>query len=123
MTNLGLIHCDETGTRANGKTCWGSHWNYQNTMHAVRCAHLLCELNNVTENHLEQTLAKCFKELLLAMKRGMDKAILVGRIKSVTTTCIVLTRSMTKCFKPPMRKIRCPKQTLKCVTTKRKARC
>ena len=22
MITLGLIHCDETGTRADGKTCW-----------------------------------------------------------------------------------------------------
>ena len=29
MIMLGLIHCDETGSRVDGKTCWGSYWKYQ----------------------------------------------------------------------------------------------
>ena len=120
MINLGLIHCDETGTRADGKTCWvhnasdplftflsisqkrgqvgmeeagilpfyhgivvhdcwGSYWKYSEAEHAVCCAHLLRELNGVEENHPEQTWAKRFKELLLAMKKVKDEALAVGQ--------------------------------------------
>lgn len=120
MIGLGLIHCDETGTRVDGKTwwvhnasdrdftflsiskrrgqigmdeagilpnfhgiivhdCWGSYWKYQDTVHAVCCAHLLRELNGVEGNHPEQTWATKFKELLLAMKKVKDKALADGR--------------------------------------------
>ena len=116
MILLGLIHCDETGTRVDGKTwwvhnasdslftflsinqkrgqigmeaagvlpnyhgitvhdCWGSYWKYEDCIHAICCAHLLRELNGIEENHPEQTWAKKFKELLLAMKRVKDKAL------------------------------------------------
>lgn len=53
MITLGLVHCDETGTRVDGKTCWGSYWKYQDVTHAICCAHLLRELNGVIENHPE----------------------------------------------------------------------
>ena len=35
MTMLGLVHCDETGSRVDGKTCWGSYWKYQDVTHAI----------------------------------------------------------------------------------------
>ena len=117
---LGLLHCDETGTRIDGKTwwvhdasdmdltflsinpkrsqkgmdaagilpnfhgiivhdCWGSYWKYSGAVRAVCCAHLLRELNGVEENHPEQTWAKRFKELLLAMKKAKDEALAVGQ--------------------------------------------
>ena len=116
MILLGLIHCDETGTRVDGKTwwvhnasncdftflsidrkrgwigmnnagilqdycgvtvhdCWGSYWKFTDCIHAICCAHLLRELNGIEENHPEQTWAKKFKELLLAMKKIKDKAV------------------------------------------------
>ena len=76
MTMLGLVHCDETGSRVDGKTCWGSYWKYQDVTHAICCAHLLRELNGVIENHPEQTWAVRFKKLLLDMKKVRDKALL-----------------------------------------------
>lgn len=82
MITLGLIHCDETGSRVDGKTCWvhvASDQNYTylainqkrgqagmdaaNVLpHAICCAHLLRELNGVIENHPEQTWAVRFKK-------------------------------------------------------------
>lgn len=120
MTNLGLIHCDETGTRVDGKTwwvhnvsdmeytylslqqkrghlgmdaigilpsfhgiavhdCWASYWKYPDVEHAVCCAHLLRELNGIMENYPEQKWAPQFKELLLAMKKVRDKALVSGK--------------------------------------------
>lgn len=120
MTNLGLIHCDETGTRVAGKTwwvhnvsdmdytylsihqkrghlgmdaigilpsfhgiavhdCWASYWKYPDVEHAVCCAHLLRELNGIMENYPEQKWAPQFKELLLAMKKVRDKALVSGK--------------------------------------------
>ena len=117
MMKLGLIHCDETGTRVDGKTwwvhnvsdkdytylslqqkrghlgmdaigilpsfqgiavhdCWASYWKYPDVEHAVCCAHLLRELNGIIENYPEQKWAPQFKELLLAMKKVRDKALL-----------------------------------------------
>ena len=76
MISLGLLHCDETGGRVDGKTCWGSYWKYQDVTHAICCAHLLRELNGVIENHPEQTWAVRFKKLLLDMKKVRDKALL-----------------------------------------------
>lgn len=116
MIALGLIHCDETGTRVDGKTwwvhnasdalftflsinpkrgwlgmndagilpefhgitvhdCWGSYWKYSDCLHAICCAHLLRELNDIEENHPEQTWVKEFKNLLLEMKKVKDKVV------------------------------------------------
>lgn len=50
--------------------CWSSYWKYPNVTHAICCAHLLCELNGVIENHPEQTWAVRFKKLLIDMKKG-----------------------------------------------------
>lgn len=120
MVLLGLIHCDETGTRVDGKTwwvhnvsncdftflsidrkrgwigmnaagvlpdyygitvhdCWSSYWKFSDCTHAICCAHLLRELNGIEENHPEQTWAKRFKDLLLAMKKEKDKTVMQGK--------------------------------------------
>lgn len=115
-----LLHCDETGTRVEGKTmwvhnasnehytyltlnrkrgsaameeadilphftgtvvhdCWNSYWKFDNTAHQLCCAHLLRELNGVTENYPEQTWSKSFSTLLLKMKKAKDRAINNGK--------------------------------------------
>jgi len=120
MVTLDLVHCDETGTRVDGKTwwvhdvsdvaytylsihqkrghigmddigilpnfrgitvhdCWASYWKYKDVQHSICCAHLLRELNGIIENHPEQKWAPRFKELLLAMKKVRDKALLSGK--------------------------------------------
>lgn len=111
-----ILHCDETGTRVEGKTrwvhdasneyytyltlsskrgydamkeadilphyigtvvhdCWSPYWKFDGAAHQLCCAHLLRELNGVTENHPEQTWAKKFKTLILKMKKAKDRAI------------------------------------------------
>lgn len=42
---------------------------------AICCAHLLRELNDIEENHPEQTWVKEFKNLLLEMKKVKDKVV------------------------------------------------
>ncbi len=115
-----LIHCDETGTRVDGKTfwvhnasnelytyltldrkrgieginragilpdyrgiivhdCWNPYWKVEDVTHAVCCAHLLRELNGITENHPDQKWASRFRSLLLEMKKVRDKAVSRGR--------------------------------------------
>ena len=37
-----------------------SYWNYPDIQHAVRCAHLLCELTGIDENHPDQKWASAF---------------------------------------------------------------
>lgn len=111
-----VAHCDETGTRIEGKTrwvhvmcnhmytylypnakrgkqaineegllpeyhgivmhdCWSSYWSCNGEFaHAVCCAHLLRELTGIAENHPEQEWAKRFINLLLKMKKVVDKA-------------------------------------------------
>lgn len=59
--------------------CWAPYWKYTNIMHAICCAHLLRELIGVEENHPEQTWARSFIELLLAMKRAKEKAIIAEK--------------------------------------------
>lgn len=59
--------------------CWASYWNYKDAEHAVCCAHLLRELTGIAENHPEQTWAKQFTDLLLAMKKVRDKAVTSGK--------------------------------------------
>lgn len=61
--------------------CWAPYWNYQDVEHAICCAHLLRELNGVTENHQEQTWAKQFTDLLLEMKKVKEKAVSSGKEK------------------------------------------
>ena len=115
-----ILHCDETGTRVEGKTrwvhnasnerytyltmnskrgsvameetdilphfsgtvvhdCWSPYWKFDKAAHQLCCAHLLRELNGVTENHHEQTWAEKFKSLLLKMKKSKDRAIEKGK--------------------------------------------
>lgn len=111
-----LAHCDETGTRVDGKTrwvhvmcskfltylylhdkrgkeaindegllpvyhgivvhdCWSSYWSCDGEFeHSVCCAHLLRELTGIIENHSEQEWAQQFMDLLLNMKKVVDKA-------------------------------------------------
>ena len=111
-----LAHCDETGTRVDGKTrwvhvmcsklltylylhdkrgkeaineegllpryhgivvhdCWSSYWSCDGDFeHSVCCAHLLRELTGIIENHPEQEWAQRFMNLLLEMKKKVDKA-------------------------------------------------
>ena len=117
-----LLHCDETGTRVEGKTiwvhnasnerytyltlsskrgytameeadilphfsgtvvhdCWSPYWKFDKAAHQLCCAHLLRELNGVTENHPEQTWAKSLSTLLLKMKKAKDRAIERGKTK------------------------------------------
>ena len=114
------VHCDETGTRAEGKTnwvhvictdlyaylaidrkrgwkgmaeigvlpeyegivthdCWASYWKFSGLIHNICRAHLLRELNGVSENHPEKTWSGQFKDLLLKMKKAHDKALAAGK--------------------------------------------
>lgn len=59
--------------------CWKPYWNYEGILHAVCNAHILRELNNVMENHPEQTWAPAFKKLLLDMLKVKEKAIAKGK--------------------------------------------
>ena len=59
--------------------CWSPYWKFDKAAHQLCCAHLLRELNGVTENHPEQTWAKSFSTLLLKMKKAKDKAIEKGK--------------------------------------------
>ena len=120
LIDASLLHCDETGTRVEGKTrwvhnasnelytyltlsskrgydamkeadilshfkgtfvhdCWNSYWKFGNAAHQLCCAHLLRELNGVTENYPKQTWADKFKALLLEMKKAKERAIKKGK--------------------------------------------
>lgn len=59
--------------------CLSSYWRLDGVTHQLCCAHLLRELNGVSENHPEQKWALQFKELLLKMKHSKDKAIDQGK--------------------------------------------
>ena len=59
--------------------CRGSYWKYQDVTHAICCAHLLREINDVIENYPEHTWAVSIKELLLDMKKVHDKELLSGK--------------------------------------------
>ena len=61
---------DFTGTAVHD--CWQSYFKYDNCDHALCNAHLLRELTAVTEN-TEQQWAGQMKELLLEMKRVVDR--------------------------------------------------
>ena len=57
--------------------CWAPYWKFD-AIHAVCNAHLLRELEGVTDNHPEQKWSKRFREMLLAMKNDRDKAFAAG---------------------------------------------
>ena len=59
--------------------CWSPYWKFDNHAHQLCCAHLLWELNGVTENRLEQTWAKRLSTLLLKIKKAKDRAIEQGK--------------------------------------------
>lgn len=55
--------------------CWASYWSCDGSFaHSVCCAHILRELNGVIENHPEQEWAQRFIDILLEMKKVVDKA-------------------------------------------------
>ena len=55
--------------------CWASYWSCNGSFtHSVCCAHILRELNGVIENYPEQEWSQRFKNLLLEMKKVVDKA-------------------------------------------------
>jgi transposase len=58
---------------------WASYWHYDGFTHNVCRAHLLRELQNVTDNHPKQTWQKKFSDLLLAMKKAREKALGKGK--------------------------------------------
>ena len=58
--------------------CWKSYWKYD-IMHGVCCAHLLRELQGVTENHPEQLWPRHFSALLLEMKKRKEAAMATGQ--------------------------------------------
>ena len=53
--------------------CWSPYRKFDSAAHQLCCAHLLRELNGVTENHPEQTWAKKFKALLYKDEKGKRK--------------------------------------------------
>lgn len=57
--------------------CWAPYWKFD-AIHAVCNAHLLRELEGVTDNHPDQKWSKRFREMLLAMKNDRDKAFAAG---------------------------------------------
>ena len=59
--------------------CWSPYWKLEGVIHQLCCAHLLRELNGVSENHPEQKWAPQFKALLLKMKRSKERAIGQGK--------------------------------------------
>ena len=61
--------------------CWMPYWHYDGFTHNVCRAHLLRELQNIMDNHPEQTWAKKFSDLLLSMKKAQEKALRKGKEK------------------------------------------
>ena len=59
--------------------CWSSYWKLDDVSHQLCCAHLLRELNGISENHPEQKWVSRFKELLLKMKHSKEKAVELGK--------------------------------------------
>lgn len=58
---------------------WASYWHYDNFVHNVCRAHLLRELQGVTDNNPAQTWAGDFADLLLDMKESQEKALGKGK--------------------------------------------
>ena len=59
--------------------CWSPYWKLEGVVHQLCCAHLLRELNGVSENHPDQKWASQFRELLIKMKRSKERAIGQGK--------------------------------------------
>lgn len=60
--------------------CWSPYWKLEGVVHQLCCAHLLRELNGVSENHPDQKWAPQFRELLIKMKRLKERAIGQGKV-------------------------------------------
>jgi len=71
MTAIGILP-HYSGTIVHD--CWTAYWKYPQLNHAICNAHILRELNGVTENYPEQKWANDFRKLLLEMKAVADKA-------------------------------------------------
>lgn len=54
--------------------CYASYWKYAQARHGICNAHILRELTGITENYPEQSWAPAFRNLLLHMKKAVDKA-------------------------------------------------
>lgn len=54
--------------------CYASYWKYEEARHGICNAHILRELTGITENYPEQVWATAFRDLLLRMKKAVDKA-------------------------------------------------
>ena len=63
----------------NVHDCWASYWKYDEIIHAICNAHILRELNFVTDNYPDQTWNGKFRTLLLEMKSEKEKAIAEGK--------------------------------------------
>ena len=63
----------------NVHDCWASYWKFSGITHAICNAHILRELNFVTDNYPEQTWNGKFRGLLLEMKSEKEKALAEGR--------------------------------------------
>ena len=146
-----LAHCDETGTRAEGKTswvhvlctglytylaidsyrgaqgminigilpdyngilthdCWASYWSFKKVTHNICRAHLLRELNGISESHPGQTWAESFKRLLLKMKKSHDRANAAGKEKLSTVTVWRLSRQYDEILETAYRENPAPEQ-------------
>lgn len=58
--------------------CWSSYWQYPDIVHAICNAHILRELNFVTDNYPEQTWNDKFRNLLLEMKSVKERILSEG---------------------------------------------
>lgn len=58
--------------------CWSSYWQYPDIIHAICNAHILRELNFVTDNYPEQTWNDKFRSLLLEMKSVKERILSEG---------------------------------------------
>ena len=59
--------------------CQSPYWRLESVVHQLCCAHLIRELNGVSQNDLKQKWTPQFKELLIKMKRSKENAIGQGK--------------------------------------------
>ena len=58
--------------------CWAPYWNYTDNIHAICGAHLIRDLNGVSENCPNQSWSSEIKKLLLDMKKMKEEKIEAG---------------------------------------------